>query len=133
MDCNAMETVTQVAALAVVSALCAAVIKKQTPDMALVLTLCGITLILALAFSAFRPIQTLLNALADRAGLSPAVLGPVLKTVGVALLTRVTAELCRDAGEQGLASAVEIAGGGCALLVCLPLFEAVLGLILDLL
>lgn len=128
-----METVTQVAALAVISAICAAVVKKQLPDMALVLTLGGVTLILLLALGAFRPIRELLDVLADRAGLSPAVLSPVIKTVGVALLTRVSAELCRDAGENGLASAVEIAGGACALLVCLPLFEAVVQMILDLL
>lgn len=128
-----METVTQVAALAVISAICAAVVKRQLPDMALVLTLGGVTLILVLALVAFHPIRELLDVLADRAGLSPAVLAPVIKTVGVALLTRVSAELCRDAKENGLASAVEIAGGACALLVCLPLFEAVVQMILDLL
>ena len=123
----------QVAVLAVVGALCAATIKKLTPDLALIIALCAATLIMTMALTAFRPIRELMDTLADRAGLSAAVLSPVVKTVGVALLTRVTSELCRDAGEGGLASAVEIAGGACALLVCLPLFEAVLGLILDLL
>ena len=128
-----METATQVAVLAAVGAVCAATIKKQTPDMALALTICAVTLILTVAMTTFRPIRELMDTLAERAGLSAAVLSPVIKTVGVAILTRVSAELCRDAGEGGLASAVEIAGGACALLVCLPLFEAVLGLILDLL
>lgn len=126
-----MDMVTRVAALAIVCALCAAVIKKQTPDVALVLTLCGVTLILSLAMSAFTPIRGLMDALAERAGLTAAVLSPVVKTVGISLLTRVTAELCRDSQESGLASAVEFAGGACALLVSLPLLEAVLQLILD--
>lgn len=128
-----METVGQVAALAVVAALCAAVVKKQSPDVALVLVLCGVALILGLAAGAFAPIRALMERLGDQAGLSAEVLAPVLKTVGIAILTRVTAELCRDAKESGLASAVEIAGGACALLVCLPLMEAVLSLVLDLL
>lgn len=127
-----MEMATQVAALAAIGAVCAAAIKKQTPDVALAMTICAATLILTMAMTAFRPIRELMDTLAERAGLSAAVLSPVIKTVGVSILTRVTAELCRDAGEGGLASAVEIAGGACALLVCLPLFEAVLGLILDL-
>lgn len=121
------------AALAAIGAICAAAIKKQTPDVALAMTICAAALILTMAMTAFRPIRALMDTLAERAGLSVAVLSPVIKTVGVSILTRVTAELCRDAGEGGLASAVEIAGGACALLVCLPLFEAVLGLILDLL
>lgn len=128
-----METATQVAALAAVGAVCAAAIKKQTPDVALVMTICAATLILTVAMTTFRPILALMDTLAERAGLSAAVLSPVIKTVGVSILTRVTAELCRDAGEGGLASAVEIAGGVCGLLVCLPLFEAVLNLVLDLL
>lgn len=128
-----METATQVAALAAVGAVCAAAIKKQTPDVALVMTICAATLILTVAMTTFRPILALMDTLAERAGLSAAVLSPVIKTVGVSILTRVTAELCRDAGEGGLASAVEIAGGVCGLLVCLPLFEAVLDLVLDLL
>lgn len=123
---------TQVAALAAIGAVCAAAIKKQTPDVALVMTLCAATLILTVAMTAFRPVRELMDTLAERAGLSVAVLSPVIKTVGVSILTRVTAELCRDAGEGGLASAVEVAGGACALLVCLPLFEAVLELILEL-
>lgn len=127
-----MEMATQVAALAAIGAVCAAAIKKQTPDVALVMTLCAATLILTVAMTAFRPVRELMDTLAERAGLSVAVLSPVIKTVGVSILTRVTAELCRDAGEGGLASAVEIAGGACALLVCLPLFEAVLELILEL-
>lgn len=127
-----MEMATQVAALAAIGAVCAAAIKKQTPDVALVMTLCAATLILTLAMTALRPVRDLMDALAERAGLSVAVLSPVIKTVGVSILTRVTAELCRDAGEGGLASAVEVAGGACALLICLPLFEAVLELILEL-
>lgn len=127
-----MEMATQVAALAAIGAVCAAAIKKQTPDVALVMTLCAATLILTVAMTAFRPVRELMDTLAERAGLSVAVLSPVIKTVGVSILTRVTAELCRDAGEGGLASAVEVAGGACALLVCLPLFEAVLELILEL-
>ena len=128
-----MDTITQAVALGIVGTVCAAAIKKQIPDMALVLTLCAAALILSVAIGAFRPVRELMDVLADRAGLSAAVLGPVIRTVGVALLTRVSAELCRDAGERGIASAVEVAGGACALVICLPLFEAVIQLILELL
>lgn len=128
-----VETLTQVAALAVIGAVCAAVVKKQVPDLALVLTLCAVAMVLTLGMSALRPIRELMDALADRAGLSAAVLAPVLKALGISILSRITSELCRDAGESGLAAAVEVTAGVCALLVCLPLFEAVLGVVLDLL
>lgn len=127
-----MGMIQQVAATAVAGAICAAVIKKQAPDMALVVTLCTVAVILGTALAALEPVRALMDSLGERAGLSAAVLAPVVKTVGIALLTRVCAELCRDAGESGIAAAAEIAGGACALLTCLPLFQAVLELILEL-
>lgn len=127
-----MGVIEQLAAVAVAGTICAAVVKKQAPDVALVVTLCAVALILVTAVEVLEPVRELMDELGERAGLSAAVLAPVIKTVGIALLTRVCAELCRDANESGIAAAVEIAGGGCALLVCLPLFQAVLELILEL-
>lgn len=127
-----MDVIGQVVAAAVAGAICAAVIKKQVPDLALVVTLCAVALIMGTAMVVLEPVRTLLDTLGEQSGLSAAVLAPVIKTAGIALLTRVCAELCRDANESGIAAAVEIAGGGCALLVCLPLFQAVLDLILEL-
>ena len=56
-----------------------------------------------------------MDELGERAGLSPAVLDPVIKTVGIAILTRISSEVCRDAGESGIAAAVETAGAVLAL------------------
>ena len=73
-----------------------------------------------------RGTRVLLEELSALAGLSPAVLSPVVKTVGISILTRISAELCRDAGEGGIASFVETAGAALALCVSVPLLRAVL-------
>ena len=49
---------------------------------------------------------------------------PLLKTAGIAVVTRIGADLCRDAGESAMASAVEMAGAMGALLAVLPLMQA---------
>ena len=53
------------------------------------------------------------------------------KAVGVAVVVRITAALCRDAGQSALAAKMEIAGAVLTLSVCLPLFEQVLDLITE--
>ena len=53
-------------------------------------------------------------------------------TVGIALVVRVGGDLCRDAGESALASAVETAGSICALLAALPLLRQVLHMLSEL-
>lgn len=121
-----MTDILKIAAAAIVAAICAVVVKKQTPELGMVLALTAGVLILSFALNALQSVRELLDALADMAGLEPAVLAPVIKTVGVAIITKVTAEICRDAKESGIASFVETAGAAVALFLALPLVKAVL-------
>ena len=57
---------------------------------------------------------------------------PLYKTLGIALVTRIGGDLCRDAGESALASALDAAGSVCALLVALPLLTDVMNILLAL-
>ena len=130
---NAMEDMGRIAALAVVTALCAVVIRKQAPGIAMALVLLGVAMILRGSLSAIRGVRTVLEELREAAGLSPAVVAPVIKTVGVAILTRFASEICKDAQEGGLASFVETAGAAVALFLAVPLLETVLAMITGLL
>lgn len=116
----------QVAVVAIAAVLCAGVVKPRAKEIALAVSLCAGAVILTGVLQAAGEVQALFTALADAAGLAPAVLAPVLKTVGISILTRITAALCRDAGEGGVASFVEVAGAALALTVTAPLLQAVL-------
>ena len=122
----------KIAAVAIISAICAVVVKKQVQELGLVLALTAGALILSFALSAMEGVRQLMDTLASLAGLSSSVLLPVVKTVGIAIVTRVAAEVCRDAKEGGIAAFVETAGAACALFVALPLLEAVLELMTEL-
>ena len=128
-----MTDMLKIAAVAISAALCAVVVKKQVRELGLVLALTAGAVILAAALEALESVRALLDELAQTAGLEPAVLAPVVKTVGVAIVTRVTVEVCRDAGEGGIAAFVEIAGAAAALYLALPLVRAVLSAITGLL
>ena len=66
-------------------------------------------------------------------GLDEALLEPVVKTVALSILTRLTAEVCRASGEGGLAAFVETAGTILALGAALPLARAVTSLLAEML
>ena len=125
-----MPDMVKIAAIAVAAALCAVVVKKNVAELGMVLALCAGAIILSCSLEG---VKELMDTLADTAGLSPAVLAPVVKTVGIAVLTRVSAELCRDAKEGGIAAFVETAGAAAALLVSLPLLKTVLSMVTGLL
>lgn len=123
----------QVAAIAVTAALCAIVVKKQAPEIGAILGLLTGVLILLMTYPAIKSVKELMATLSETAGLAPVVLAPVIKTVGIAIVTKLAAEICRDAKEGGIASFLETAGAALALVVCVPLIEAVLSMIGELL
>ena len=128
-----MESVVRLAAAAVAAALCAVVVKQHAREVGAVLALAAGALLLGAALGAIEEVRALADELGELIGLSPAVLAPVLKTMGIAILTRIAAELCRDAGEGGIAAAAETAGAAAAVLAALPLLRAVLSTITGLL
>ena len=65
----------------------------------------------------------------DTTGLDKALMTPMLKTIGIGILTQLSATICADAGENAIAKLVEICGGVLALYVALPLLEAVLDMV----
>ena len=127
-----MSDIVKVAAAAVTAALCAVVVRKQAPEIALVLGAGACALILMYCSGALRAAVELMDKLVETGGLSNQVVGPVIKASGIAIITRLSADFCRDAKEGGLASAVELAGTVLALLVVLPLMSAVVEVLMEL-
>ena len=123
----------KLAAVAVTAAVLSGVLRKNTPELALLLVLAAGLWMLALAAGALEAAVALMEELAARAGLTDALLEPVLKVVALSILTRLTAELCQSAGEGGLAAFAEAAGTALALAAALPLVRAVAQLMGELL
>ena len=128
-----MEGAVKLAAVAVTAAVLSGVLRKNTPELALLLVLAAGLWMLALAAGALEAAVALMEELAARAGLTDALLEPVLKVVALSILTRLTAELCQSAGEGGLAAFAEAAGTALALAAALPLVRAVAQLMGELL
>lgn len=128
-----MTLMIKLGALAVTAALCALVVKKNAQELGIILALLAGAVILTQVMGELESVRALLDSLAEAGGISDAVLSPVVKTVGIAITTRLTAEMCRDAREGGIAAFVEIAGAVTALYVAVPLIKTVLNMIMGLL
>lgn len=124
-----MPSVFRLTAAALVCAILAVFLRPRAGEYALLL---GLTGSLFLALSLLHGLGTLLDLMKELsalAGLDPLLLGPLLRTTGIALVTGLGAQLCRDAQAGGLALTLELCGGVCALYAALPLLHAVLDLI----
>ena len=128
-----MGTMIRLAAVGVTAVTLSAVLKRNTPELALLLALAAGLWIFASVAGGLRAVTALMAELAGQAGLSEVLLEPVIKTVVLSLVTKITVEICRSAGEGGIAAFVETAGAVLALLAALPLVRAVAQLMGELL
>ncbi|HBF15036.1 MAG TPA: hypothetical protein DDW30_05030 [Clostridiales bacterium] len=71
------------------------------------------------------PLVSYIRTLTEAAGV-PGYAEFLLKALGIAVLTQCCAELCRESGESGVASGVELAGKVEILLLALPLIAEIL-------
>ncbi len=120
-----MELIVKVTAVCLVGALLAVLLKKSNPELALLLALAACVIVLAVVIKDLEDIFAFLDEIVTWGGLSTDIFSPLWKTVGIALITRVGTELCKDAGENAMASLVEMTGAFGAVLVAIPLFQAV--------
>ncbi|MBR4099193.1 MAG: stage III sporulation protein AD [Clostridium sp.] len=123
-----MELMIKLAAAAVSATLCAVVLRRGAAEVAFLLTLAAGCWILLAVSDSLAAVLATMEELSRVSGLDRAVVEPVTKTVALSLMTRITAEVCRCAGEGGVAAFVETAGTILALVVALPLIHSVMEL-----
>lgn len=104
-------------------------VKKAAPEQALLLTAAVLAAAGLALMGLAAPAVERLRALFDQAGLDSGHTAILLKTLAVSIVTKLCADLCRDGGSQALGTAVELAGALTALLILLPLLEAVTALL----
>lgn len=127
-----METAIQAAGLCVIGAVLALLVRRGSPETALLLALAAAAAVIALVVPAVGEMWDFLRRLETYAGVPTELFAPLYKTAAIALVVRAGGGLCRDAGESALAAVLETAGTVCALLAALPLMKAVLELLVEL-
>lgn len=124
-----MDMLIKAAVVGIVGALLSIVVKKNNPEMALLLILATGMVVLVLAMDVISNVQEIISLATEISGLSPAILSPVLKCIGIGIITRLSVDLCKDAGAGAIASSVELLGAGAALIVSIPLMQTLIQMI----
>ena len=120
------------AAAAVLATVFACFLRRENAEFSALLTVGVCIFAVFLLQGLLRPVVSFFSDLAATAQIDTVWLEPVLKCTGIGILTQIVCAVCRDAGESSLASMVELSGCAAALVLSLPLFTAVLQMILEL-
>ena len=121
-----MELILKAAALALTAALIGIVLRRTNPVMTLLLSVCTVVLIMGAALGFAQSFTELARTVQRIFGVSETLIKPVIKCVAVAIITKMTSDLCKDSSQAAAASAVELAGTVCALCIIMPLLMSML-------
>ena len=124
-----MDIVFKISAIAVIGVLAATVLRHSVPEMSIAVTLAVQFAMAATAIGVLAIILDFLKELSAMAGISQELLAPLLKTMGVSIVTKIACDTCKDGGAAALASYIELVGGAVAVSFSIPLMLSVLRLI----
>lgn len=108
-------------------------LKDYNKTVSLILVLFSSALLFFKIVGSIGEITDTLKEITDNAGELSSYLKLMLKVLGIALITQITADICRDCGETALAGQTEVAAKIIIVAMILPLFEAVVKMISGLL
>ena len=123
----------QIVGLALVVTVLVLILKDKAPAFAFLLaTLSGIYIFLFLVGQISEVIHVL-ERLADRSGVNTVFLKTILKIIGIAYIAEFGAQIVRDAGQDGIAAKIELAGKVLIIVMAIPIISVLIETVVNLL
>lgn len=96
--------------IAVITAMLAVTVRQYRPELAMQIGIAGGAVMLLLALGSLGGVFDAVRPFFEQSGLESGWAAMFLKITGIAYITQISSELCRDAGEGALACKAELCG-----------------------
>ena len=117
----------QISGLALTAVALAVLLRQYRAEYAMALGLMVSVVVLLALMPVLKETMSLLMNIASNSGASQTV-GVIVKSLGIAFVAGIAADVCRDAGESAMASKVELAGKVAILSMAMPMATQLMGL-----
>lgn len=125
--------IVKIVGLGIVASILLVIIKQQRPELALQLSILVGAVIFTMMIGKISSVITLMQEIGQRANVSTFYMGTILKIVGVAYVAEFGSQICRDAGENAVASKIEFAAKVIVIVLAIPIIASVFDFLLKLL
>lgn len=122
----------QLSVLGVLVSVLALLIRKHNSELAMLLGLSTCVMGVLFLLRVFEPIMEFIQELQEIARLNDGLLSPLLKSIGICILTQLCGTLCVDAGQGALGKIIDFSGAALCLYLSLPLFQGMIDLFREL-
>lgn len=125
--------IVQIVGLGLLTAILVLIVKEQKPMFAFLLTVfTGITIFLFL-LGKITSLIGVLEELAGKADVDMIFLRTILKIIGIAYIAEFGAQIVRDAGQEAVASKIELSGKILIMIMAIPIVTAIIETVVRLL
>jgi stage III sporulation protein AD len=123
----------QIVGLGLVSTLLILLIKDQKPLFAFILSAFTGMVVFLFLVDKIEAVIRVLTDLANRSGVNQVFLKTILKIIGIAYIAEFGAQITRDAGQEGLAAKIELAGKVLIMVMAIPIITIIIETVMQLL
>lgn len=121
-----VENCFSVAVFCVCSAIFAVLLRQHCHEQSLMIALAACVAVVGGFMVFLAPLVSDVQDIFSQAGISDSYISLIFKAAAVCFITQITCEICRDSGENAIASAAEMWGRGAVTFMSLPVLKALL-------
>lgn len=122
-----MDSLIKVCVIAGIGVFAVSGIRRSLPEMSHAAMLATLLALVFVAAGTIGTVIAFIYELADNAGIGDDLIRPLIKCLGVSIVTKLACDVCRDGGISSAASYIELVGGAVAISIAAPLMMTVLG------
>ena len=119
--------------IGLISVIIIVILKQYKPEFAMYASIIAGVLILTMLTDTFKGIINLLQDISNKANVNTQFIRILIKITGIAILTEFAVSICKDTGENAIASKVDIGGKVIIISMSIPIISALLETVLKIL
>ena len=121
--------VMRIVGIGLIGAILSILLRNSKPEFSMLIPVVVSFTVLACAMPYLIRITEELSRMASSAGIHSSYMRIVIKVIGISYLVCITAELCKDAGENAIAAKIELGGKLIILAMAIPIINSLLNLV----
>lgn len=121
----------QIVAVSIIAAILAVVIRQYRPEIALQISVVTGLLIFLMVIFKLASVLDELRSFTGRLNIDTVYISTIFRIIGIAYIAEFGAQVCKDAGENSIASKIELAGKVIILVLAVPILMALMELIIQ--
>ncbi len=121
-----MEIIIKVCAVAIFGSVAVLAVRRILPEMALSVSIVLLVFVFIFALGAVEKVLSFVFVLSENAGINKELTSPLVKVLGISIITKLATDVCREAGVLAAASCIELLGGCVAIALAFPLMMSLL-------